>query len=61
MAEEFCSKHSGFETEIKAVKKSLSDHETRLREIERTVWKASGLTGAIVLAGQWIIQHYFGK
>ena len=56
--QEFCSKHSGFETQIITLEKASTDHEKRLREIERTVWKASGLTGGIVLVGQLIIQHY---
>lgn len=59
--QEYCSEHSGCTVSIESMKHTLSDHEKRLRDIEKTVWKASGLTGAIVLAGQWIIQHYVGK
>ena len=56
---EFCNEHSGCTVEIAGIKHTVSDHEKRLREIEKTVWKASGLTGGIVLVGQWVMQHYF--
>jgi hypothetical protein len=51
--------HSGCKKAIEHIEVQVSDHDTRIRAIEKTVWQASALTGFFVLVGQALIQHYW--
>lgn len=65
MAErEQCMDHSAHETRIKILEKNQDDELfPRLRDLERAVWQSAArtglITGAVVLVGQAIIQHYW--
>ncbi len=61
--EETCKEHSGCDSRISRLERN-QDEELfpRLRELEKYAWQQSArtglITGAVVLAGQALIQHY---
>ena len=59
--QEFCVNHSGCKTQISTLEGTVKDHETRLRDIEKAVWKAAASCGIITSIGVVVIQHYMGK
>ena len=43
------------------LKSDVADHETRIRALERWIWRASGIAAAIGAAGGYIVTEVFGK
>ena len=48
------------ETKLDSVTTGHTDHETRIRVLERKVWAAAGVAGALAAGGSAAISKLFG-
>jgi hypothetical protein len=50
----------GLESKLDNVSDTSKDHESRIRALEKVIWKAAGFACAIGAAGGWGLDHLFG-
>jgi hypothetical protein len=54
------TKIDGFTNQAQALGQDIADHETRLRVLEKTVWRAAG-AAAVLGAGAGIVASLLGR